>query len=113
MKITQLRRLSALLVGISPMLSLTMSAKCGGVNYSWGADALAMMHDYVVTMMLYVLYIAYAVAGVVVVVASLQIYIKMNTGEEGIVKQIMMVVGACIFLISAAIVLPAMFGYRI
>jgi hypothetical protein len=37
----------------------------------------------------------------------------MNTGEEGIVKQIMMVVGACIFLISAAIVLPAMFGYRI
>lgn len=113
MKTTQLRRLSALLVGISPMLSLTMSAKCGGVNYSWGADALAMMHDYVVTMMLYVLYIAYAVAGVVVVVASLQIYIKMNTGEEGIVKQIMMVVGACIFLISAAIVLPAMFGYRI
>ena len=113
MKTTQLRRLSALLVGISPMLSLTMSAKCGGVNYSWGADALAMMHDYVVTMMLYVLYIAYAVAGIVVVVASLQIYIKMNTGEEGIVKQIMMVVGACIFLISAAIVLPAMFGYRI
>ena len=45
--------------------------------------------------------------------ASLQIYIKMNTGEEGIIKQIMMVVGACIFLISAAIVLPAMFGYRI
>lgn len=113
MKTTQLRRLSALLAGFSPMLSLTMSAKCGGVNYSWGADALAMMHDYVVTMMLYVLYIAYAVAGVVVVVASLQIYIKMNTGEEGIVKQIMMVVGACIFLISAAIVLPAMFGYRI
>ena len=29
-------------------------AKCGGVDYSWGADALALMHDYVVTMMLYV-----------------------------------------------------------
>ena len=27
------------------------SAKCGNVDYSWGADALAMMHDYVVTMM--------------------------------------------------------------
>ena len=106
-------RTIALAAALSPLLSATMSAKCGGADYSWGADALAMMHDYIVTMMLYVLYIAYAVAGVVVVVASLQIYIKMNTGEEGIIKQIMMVVGACIFLISAAIVLPAMFGYRI
>lgn len=34
--------------------SLPASAKCGGVDYSWGADALALMHDYVVTMMLYV-----------------------------------------------------------
>lgn len=29
-------------------------AKSGSVNYSWGADALATMHDFVVTMMLYV-----------------------------------------------------------
>ena len=110
---THVKRLCALVAVLSPLLSMTLSAKWGGVDYSWGADALAMMHDYVITMMLYVLYIAYAIAGIVVIVASLQIYIKMNTGEEGIVKQIMMVVGACIFLISAAIVLPAMFGYRI
>lgn len=37
-------------------------AKSGGVDYSWGADALALMHDYVVTMMLYVLYLGYAIA---------------------------------------------------
>jgi uncharacterized membrane protein len=43
-----------------------------------------MMHDYVITMMLYVLYIAYAIAGIVVIVASLQIYVKMNTGEEAL-----------------------------
>ena len=110
---THVKRLCALVAVLSPLLSMTLSAKCGGVDYSWGADALAMMHDYVITMMLYVLYIAYAIAGIVVIVASLQIYIKMNTGEEGIVKQIMMVVGACIFFISVAIVLPAMFGYRI
>lgn len=110
---THKRRLCALAAILSPLLSMTISAKCGSVDYTWGADALAMMHDYVVTMMLYVLYLSYAIAGIVVVVASLQIYIKMNTGEEGIVKHIMMVVGACIFLISAAIVLPAMFGYRI
>ena len=29
-------------------------AKCGGVDYSWGADALSNAHDYTVTMMLYV-----------------------------------------------------------
>lgn len=34
-------------------------AKSGSVNYSWGADALATMHDFVVTMMLYVLKVLY------------------------------------------------------
>ena len=61
-------------------------AKSGSVNYSWGADALATMHDFVVTMMLYVLYICYAVASVFVVVAALQIYIKMNTGGKSSVS---------------------------
>ena len=40
------------------LLTLTIPccvfAKSGAVNYSWGADALATMHDFVVTMMLYV-----------------------------------------------------------
>ena len=88
-------------------------AKSGSVNYSWGADALATMHDFVVTMMLYVLYICYAVASVFVVVAALQIYIKMNTGEEGVTKSIVSLLGACLFIIGASIVFPAMFGYRI
>ncbi|MDD7225198.1 MAG: hypothetical protein PUH48_03745, partial [Prevotella sp.] len=38
------------------LLPLSASAKCGNVDYSWGADALAGMHDYVVTMMLYVVF---------------------------------------------------------
>ena len=58
------------------------------------------MHDFVVTMMLYVLYICYAVASVFVVVAALQIYIKMNTGEDGVVKSIVSLVGACLFIIE-------------
>ncbi len=88
-------------------------AKSGGVDYSWGADALALMHDYVVTMMLYVLYLAYAVAAIVAVIAGFQIYIKMNVGEEGVTKEILFLVGACIFMISASIVFPSFFGYRI
>ena len=60
-----------------------------------------------------VLYICYAVASVFVVVAALQIYIKMNTGEDGVVKSIVSLVGACLFIIGASIVFPAFFGYRI
>lgn len=88
-------------------------AKCGSVNYSWGADSLATMHDYVVTMMLYVLYVCYAIASVLAIVSALQIYIKMNTGEDGIIKSITSLVGACLFIIGASVVFPAFFGYRI
>lgn len=91
---------------------MSASAKCGGVDYSWGADALALMHDYVVTLMLYVLYLIYAIAAIVVIYASLQIYIKMNLREEGIIKELMMLVGAILFIIGASIVFPAFFGYQ-
>ena len=90
-----------------------LSAKCGGVDYSWGADALAAMHDYVVTMMLYIVWLAYAFAAIIAIISALQIYIKMNTGEDGVTKSIMTLVGACLFIIGATIVFPAFFGYRI
>lgn len=107
-KLTRLLCVSAALWTVLPV-----SAKCGGVDYSWGADALALMHDFVVTMMLYVLYLLYAVAAIVAIYASLQIYIKMNTREEGITREIMMVVGACLFIIGASVVFPAFFGYQV
>ena len=102
-----------ILRALCALLPCSVFAKSGGVNYSWGADALASMHDYVVTMMLYVQYIIYAVAGGFAVIAAFQIYIKMNTGEDGITKHILTLVGACLFIIGATIVFPAFFGYRI
>ena len=104
-------RLTGLLFGVCA--ALPASAKCGGVDYSWGADALALMHDYVVTMMLYVLYLLYAIAAIVAIYASLQIYIKMNTREEGITREILTLIGACLFMIGASILFPAFFGYRV
>lgn len=101
------------LTAVLAVCSLSVSAKCGGVDYSWGADGLAKAHDFVITMLLYVVYICYAVAGIVSVIASLQIYIKINAGEEGWKKEIMMVVGAILFIIGATIVFPAFFGYRV
>lgn len=106
-------RIAILTMMLSALSAGTSLAKCGGVDYSWGADALATMHDYVATMMLYTLYIIYAVASVVAVIAALQIYYKMNVGEEGVSKAITILVGACLFLIGASIVLPAFFGYQV
>ena len=74
---------------------------------------MAGMHDYVVTMMLYVLYLTYAVAAVMVIISALQIYIKMNTGEDGVTKSILTLIGACLFMIGASILFPAFFGYQI
>lgn len=95
------------------LLPQAVFAKSGGVNYSWGAEALASMHDFVVTMMLYVLRICYTIASVVVVIAALQITMKMYLGEDGVKKSIVTLFGAILFIISASIVFPAFFGYRI
>lgn len=110
----KLRRLATgTLTAVCLLWANSASARCGGVDYSWGAQALATQHDFVVTMMLYVLYLIYAVASIVVVYSSLQIYIKMNSGGDGIKKDILMVIGACLFLIGASTVFPAFFGYTI
>ena len=105
--------LCAGLTGTLLSLPMTAAAKCGGVDYSWGASALSNAHDYTVTMMLYVVYLSYAVAALVAVIGALQIYIKMQTGEGDVTKSIMMLVGACLFMIGAYILFPAFFGYNI
>ena len=90
-----------------------ISAKSGAVDYSWGADALAKAHDYTVTMMLYVQYMAFAFGAILSIIGALQIFFKMNTGEGDVTKSIMMLIGGILFLISAMIVFPAFFGYEI
>ena len=60
--------------GIQLFQPILASAKCGGVDYSWGADALANAHDYTVTMMLYVVYLSYAIAAIVAIIGAWQIY---------------------------------------
>lgn len=82
----------------------------GAVNYSYGYNGLAKMNSYVLTMMTSVQMLLYAIAAIMTVYSSCSIYIKMNTGGDGITKDIIMLVGACLFLIGSMIVLPAFFG---
>ena len=101
------------LTTIAILLPSAAIARCGGVDYSWGADALASAHDYAITMLLYIVYLSYAGASIMALIGALQIYVKMQTGDGDITKSIMMLLGACVFLIGASILFPAFFGYSI
>lgn len=84
----------------------------GGTNYSLTAQALADMTDEIVLTMGYVVGLLYAVASLLAIYNATVIYIKLNAGEEGFTKSVMMLVGAILFLIGATLVLPAFFGYN-
>jgi len=55
--------------------------------------------------------LCYALAGIIAIGGGISVYIKMNNEEQDVKKSIMMIVGACIFLIAAATFLPKFFGY--
>ena len=52
----------------------------------------------------------YAIAGIVAVLGGISVYIKMNNEDQDVKKSIMLIVGACIFLVAAATALPLFFG---
>lgn len=95
------------------LFSLSSSANMGATNYGDGADALAQADSFVITAMLYVQYMVYTFAAIFCIISALQIYIKINMGEEGVTKEITRLVGACLFVIGACVLLPAFFGFSI
>ena len=104
---------SLLLTFLGLLVVQAASARAGGVDYSWGASALAKAHDFAVTMMLYVVYICFAVGMVMSIISALIIYIKINNQEGQLMKNIMTLFGAILFMVGATIVFPAFFGYHI
>ena len=54
--------------------------------------------------------LCYGLAAIVAIGGAISVYIAMNNEENDVKKKIMMVVGACIFLIAAATYLPQFFG---
>ena len=111
---TRFRRLlllaAALILPIDSIYAVVISD--GGVNYSLTAQALADMTDEIVVTMGYVVGLLYAIASLLAIYNATVIYIKLNAGEEGFTKSVMMLIGAIMFLIGATIVLPAFFGYK-
>lgn len=107
------RRLALLLPALlSAVMAGATTVSNGGVNYSLTAQALADMTDEVIVTMGYVVGLLYAVASLTAIYNATVIYIKLQSGEEGFTKSVMMLVGAILFLIGATMVLPAFFGYN-
>jgi NADPH-dependent curcumin reductase CurA len=101
------------------MKTLAMLIFCGTLatyaqnaagDYTAGTDALATVTEEIAKYVPFVVKLCYAIAGVVAVVGAISVYIAMNNEEQDVKKKIMMVVGACIFLVAAAQALPLFFG---
>lgn len=79
-------------------------------DYTAGTTALAEVTTQIAKYIPFVVKLVYAIAGIVAVVGAISVYIAMNNEEQDVKKKIMMVVGACIFLVAAAQALPLFFG---
>jgi type IV secretory pathway VirB2 component (pilin) len=96
------------------LLAIFGSAMCFAQNaagdYSAGTTALTTVTTEIAKYVPVVVKLCYAIAGVVAVVGAVSVYISMNNDEQDVKKKVMMVVGACIFLVAAAQALPLFFG---
>ena len=88
----------------------TLMAQSAAGDYSAGTAALTRVSEEIAKYVPIVVKLCYAIAGVVAIVGAISVYISMNNEEQDVKKKIMMVVGACIFLIAAAQALPMFFG---
>ena len=104
---------------MSPRFGATLMMLCmvsfvfaqnGAGDYSAGTTALGTVTTEIAKYVPVAVKLCYAIAGVVAVVGAISVYIKMNNEEQDVKKSIMMIVGACIFLIAAAQALPLFFG---
>ena len=94
--------LAACLAILSPVGAFAQSL--ANTGYDAGTSAMEEVATQIAAYVPYVVNLCYALAGVVAIVGAISVYIAMNK------KKIMMVVGACIFLIAAANALPLFFG---
>lgn len=75
-----------------------------------GVKAITQASDSIKKYLPVVTKLIYVLAGIIGVIGIISVYIKMNNEEQDVKKSIMMIVGACIFLIAAAQALPLFFG---
>jgi hypothetical protein len=101
-----------LLLSVLLLFTQPVMATCGTTDYSGNSGRLYNMVVFILTCCTAVLYLLYAIAAILSIYSATSIYIKMQAGEEGFTKSIIILVGSCLFLLGATIVLPAFFGFQ-
>jgi len=92
------------------MVGVTFAQSATSGDYTAGTTALDTVSTEIAKYVPVAVKLCYAIAGVVAVGGAISVYIKMNNEEQDVKKSIMMIVGACVFLIAAAQALPLFFG---
>ena len=100
-KMTSAKKMQMLMLVLLCGTTAAMAQNSAG-DYSAGTTALATVTEEIAKYVPFVVKLCYAIAGVVAIVGAISVYIAMNNEEQDVKKKIMMVVGACIFLIAAA-----------
>ena len=103
------QRLKTMALMLAIGTAATFAQNAAG-DYTAGTTALSEVTTQIAKYIPYVVKLVYAIAGVVAVVGAISVYIKMNNEEQDVKKSIMMIVGACLFLVAAAQALPLFFG---
>ena len=103
------QRLKTMALMLAIGTTATFAQNAAG-DYTAGTTALSEVTTQITKYIPYVVKLVYAIAGVVAVVGAISVYIKMNNEEQDVKKSIMMIVGACQFLVAAAQALPLFFG---
>ena len=104
-----MKRVQILAIMLLTCVATVMAQNTAG-DYTAGTNALTTVAEEIAKYVPIVVKLCYAIAGVVAIVGAISVYIAMNNEEQDVKKKIMMVVGACIFLIAAAQALPLFFG---
>ena len=104
-------RFACLVVMIFAGFGVMLAEGGGSVDMTTGTNALDSVAGNIADYIDPVRKVIYAIAAVVAIGGGISVYVKMNNEEQDVKKSIMMIVGACIFLIAAATALPAFFGY--
>ena len=109
-KTTRAVKVAALGLFLSVASPAVTFAQNAAGDYTAGTTALSTVAEEIAKYVPIVVKLCYAIAGVVAIIGAISVYIAMNNEEQDVKKKIMMVVGACIFLVAAAQALPLFFG---
>lgn len=102
-----MRRYLLILVMLLPFAG-TFAAN-GSVNYGEGADSLIDIIIWLQDWRQITLWTLDAVAVIVGTIGGLQMFYKINTGDPSMEKDLIMIIGAVIFVLAFHVAMPALF----